>query len=74
MSGGIATIGSIDLDLLGLAFELNDVEVTTPDPDVSLLRIDRIWGRFGLADLARMRLHWSDLVVQGLTLRLVEDH
>ena len=55
MSGGIATIGSIDLDLLGLAFELNNVEVTSPDPDVSLLHIDRIWGRFGLADVARMR-------------------
>ena len=72
IAGAPASIGSIDLDITGYAFELTDISVgETDDGARPILVLDRIWGRLRLSEIVRLRLHWTELVVQGLALRLV---
>lgn len=73
VSGAPAHIGSIGLDITSYAFELRDVRVGgrggVDEPNI--LTLDRVWGRLRLSEIARLRLHWTELVVQGLSVRLV---
>lgn len=72
IAGAPAHIGSINLDIASYAFELNDVSVGGSENDESILTLERVWGRLRISEIARLRLHWTELVVQGLSVRLVE--
>ena len=78
IAGAPAHIGSINLDIASYAFELTDVSVGGSGADSeteraeSILTLDRVWGRLRLSEIVRLRLHWTELVVQGLSVRLVE--
>jgi autotransporter translocation and assembly factor TamB len=72
IAGAPARIGSIDLNLTGYAFELNDVSVAGVDGAEPILAVERVWGRLRFSEVAQLRLHWTELVVQGLTIHLVE--
>ena len=78
IAGAPAHIGSINLDITSYAFELTDVSVGGRRRDgetenaESILTLERVWGRLRLSEIVRLRLHWTELVVQGLSVRLVE--
>ncbi len=78
IAGAPAHIGSINLDITSYAFELTDVSVGGRRGDgetenaESILTLERVWGRLRLSEIVRLRLHWTELVVQGLSVRLVE--
>ncbi len=72
LAGTPATIGSIDLNLTGYAFELNDISVAGADGAEPMLTVERVWGRLRFSEVAQLRLHWTELVVQGLSVHLVE--
>ena len=69
VAGSPVKIGSINLHLARFAFELRGVSVegSAEDP---LLTVDRVWGQLSLSEILSFRLHWTELLVQGLTLRL----
>jgi len=71
IAGAPASIGSIGLDWSSYAFELRDVSVEGSDGE-PFLEVSRIRGQLRLSEIARFRLHWTELWVQGLSLRLVE--
>ena len=80
IAGAPAHIGSINLDITSYAFELTDVSVGGRRGDgeretenaESILTLERVWGRLRFSEIVRLRLHWTELVVQGLSVRLVE--
>ena len=78
IAGAPAHIGSINLNIASYAFELNDVSVggsgagSESENDESILTLERVWGRLRLSEIVRLRVHWTELVVQGLSVRLVE--
>ena len=78
IAGAPAHIGSINLDITSYAFELNDVSVGARRGDgetenaESILTLERVWGRLRFSEIVRLRLHWTELVAQGLSVRLVE--
>ena len=71
VAGSSVSIGSINLNWARYAFELRDISVAGPDED-PLLTVDRVWGQLRLSEILRFRLHWTELLVQRLTLRLPE--
>ena len=71
VAGSPVKIGSINLYLARFAFELRDISVEGSDED-PLLTVDRVWGQLRLSEILSLRLHWTELLVQGLTLRLSE--
>jgi hypothetical protein len=73
LSGGRASITSIDLTLSRFAFELNGVSVLpeTGDPQAEpILEVRRVFGRLRLVDALRLRIHWAELEVEGLAMRV----
>jgi len=77
LAGAPSTVGSISLNLREYAFELRAIQVgSTAEEGESappLLTVDRVLGRLRLSDIVRLRLHWTELEVQGVHLRLVDD-
>ncbi|HXV60289.1 MAG TPA: translocation/assembly module TamB domain-containing protein [Vicinamibacteria bacterium] len=71
LSGGYARVGSIDLDLTGYAFEIRDVNVG-PDAENPWLHVGHVRGRLRLAAILSQELHWDELSIDELSLRLVE--
>ena len=69
VAGSPVSIGSINLNWTRYAFELRDISVAGPDEE-PLLTVDRVWGQLRLSEILRFRLHWTELLVQRLTLRL----
>ncbi len=75
LSGAPARIGSITLNIPNYSFELRGIHVARPpsEPDgeeTVLLSVERILGRLQLAEIMRLRLHWTEIAVQGLRVRL----
>ena len=71
VAGSPVKIGLIYLHPARYAFELRNISVEGPDEN-PLLTVDRVWGQLRLSEILRFRLHWTELLVQGLTLRLSE--
>ncbi|HSF16588.1 MAG TPA: translocation/assembly module TamB domain-containing protein [Vicinamibacteria bacterium] len=71
LSGGFAEVGSINLDLPTFAFEIRDVNVgsTAENP---WLHVGRVRGRLRLAAILSQELHWDELSIDELSVRLVE--
>jgi len=73
LSGAPASVGSVYLNLPRYGFELRNISVRSPGRDEPVLELERILGRLRLASLLSMELRWSELVVEGLSISLVED-
>jgi TamB, inner membrane protein subunit of TAM complex len=73
LSGAPAKIRAISLDIPRYAFSLTGVTVGAPGHEGPVLELESVWGKLRLSDILSLRLQWSELVVDGLTLHLVED-
>ncbi len=73
LAGAPATIRAISLDLPHYAFALEGVSVGVPGHSGPVLELESVWGRLRLSEILNLRLHWSELVVSGLTLHLFEN-
>ena len=75
LAGTKVIIGSIDLKPAQYAFELRGMTVASPRGGTKepLLELERIRGQLRLSEILRLRLHWTELLIEGLSLRLVED-
>ena len=72
VAGAPATVESFEVDWPAFAFELSGVTVEG-DEQGPLLSLDRLRGALRVSEIARLQLHWSELSLNGLSLRLVED-
>lgn len=72
LSGAPAKIRAINLDIPRYAFSLEGVSVGAPGHASPVLELDHVWGKLRLSELLNLRLVWSELLVDGLTLHLVE--
>jgi TamB, inner membrane protein subunit of TAM complex len=73
LAGAPAKIRSISLDLPHYAFALEGVSVGAPGHSGPVLELESVWGRLRLSEVLNLRLQWSELVVNGLTLHLLEN-
>jgi autotransporter translocation and assembly factor TamB len=73
LSGAPARIRGIYLDLPRYTFELQGIEVDGPAGGGPVLELRRVRGKLGLSDLLSLRLRWSELLFEGLSISLVED-
>ena len=75
LAGAKAIIRSINLNMARYAFELRGIEIASPggSTEEPLLELERIRGQLRLSEILRLRLHWTELFIEGLSIRLVED-
>lgn len=72
VSGRPAKVGSISLNIPRYGIELRDIEVGSGGEDGATLAVERVEGRLSLIAMLRQELHWNELVIHGLSVRLVE--
>lgn len=73
LSGAPASIRAISLDIPRYAFALKGVTIGSPGHTEPVLEVESVSGRLRLSEILNLRLQWSELLVDGLTLHLVED-